>query len=213
MNADGTGQTVIGEANTSFAPSWSPDGGRIAFATIGEIFTMDAAGGDVRRLTDDADADGYPAWSPDGNLIAFVSNRGPSELGSGIYTISPASGQITRVLDGVDDVLLTPAWSPDGNMLAYRSEFPMLNDLHITTLDGSPLPYFAPYLVEDGNNPAWSPGGSWIAYRETFRDGIRLIHPDRSDTLFLTVGDFPDWAPAVLVQSPEAGVSGCEAAP
>ena len=98
-------------------------------------------------------------------------------------------------------------------MIVYRSEFPMLNDLHITTLDDTPLPYFAPYLVEDGINPAWSPGGSWIAYRENFGDGISLIHPDRSDTLFVTVGDNPDWAPAVLVQSPEAGVSGCVAPP
>ena len=51
-------------------PVWSPDGTKIAFssmrddATWGEIYTMNADGTDVIRLTDNNTYDGTPSWSP-----------------------------------------------------------------------------------------------------------------------------------------------------
>jgi TolB protein len=213
MNADGSGHVMLTESAVGGTLSWSPDGAKLAFESgrdhpAGEIYTMNADGSGVLRLTNDEDFDAYPAWSPDGSRIAF-SSRGEDVFGTDLYTMNPEGGEETQLTEASDSDLLMAAWSPDGNMIVYHSSFGTISGLHILTLDGSPIPYDAFDLVEDGFNPAWSPGGSWIAFG-VFQ-GLGVIHPDRTGSRQLTVGNFPDWAPAVLVQSPEAGVSGCEA--
>ena len=59
-------------------PTWSPDGGRIAFVSNQsgneDIWVAPATGGSAMNLTaDDPAPDIDPSWSPDGNQIAFVS--------------------------------------------------------------------------------------------------------------------------------------------
>src|SRR5262249_6042825 len=58
------------------APTWSPDGRRIAFASsrAGDgVYVMNGDGSSHRRLVEDA---AFPVWSPDGRKIAFLSDRG-----------------------------------------------------------------------------------------------------------------------------------------
>ena len=49
-------------------PSWSPDGGRIAFSSArdgnSEIYVMNADGSGQTRLTDDPENDREPSWAP-----------------------------------------------------------------------------------------------------------------------------------------------------
>jgi TolB protein len=85
MNADGSGgQTrltrMIDTGAYASSPSWSPDGGKIAFesdrdGSDSEIYVMNADGSDVTQLTNNNASDGSPSWSPDGERIAFVSDR------------------------------------------------------------------------------------------------------------------------------------------
>jgi TolB protein len=84
MNADGSGRVNLTDNRVEErAPSWSPDGTRIAYmcrvgppAAAGgpptfEICVMNADGSGVTRLTDNALPDGTPTWSPDGTRIVF----------------------------------------------------------------------------------------------------------------------------------------------
>ena len=77
VNADGSGQgwlTLTAEGGPPVA--WSPDGLRIAFASMrdgnSEVYVMNADGSGQRRLTRDPAQDSGTAWSPDGRKIAFV---------------------------------------------------------------------------------------------------------------------------------------------
>lgn len=96
------------------SPSWHPEGGRIAYAHGGGIFTVavDAEGRPVAspvRLTPGrAVADDYPCWSPDGESLAFERETDAPELGEAhIITVRADGGGIRDLEDGH-----TPAWSP-----------------------------------------------------------------------------------------------------
>jgi Tol biopolymer transport system component len=83
MNADGSNQTRLTN-NPSFdmAPSWSPDGKKIAFYSLrndvppekderqwwyemnAEIYVMNVDGSEQKNITNNPAYDGYPSWSP-----------------------------------------------------------------------------------------------------------------------------------------------------
>ena len=66
-------------ASDDWAPVWSPDGQRLAFASSRdgntEIYVMDADGTNQTNLTQSAGDDWAPVWSSDGQRITFASNR------------------------------------------------------------------------------------------------------------------------------------------
>ena len=47
-------------ASDNFEPSWSPDGSKIAYFEDGAIFAVELGGGEVEKLTDNANNDSSP---------------------------------------------------------------------------------------------------------------------------------------------------------
>jgi Tol biopolymer transport system component len=84
MNADGSGVVQLTHHDTSFVqptesfPTWSPDGGRIAFSSFREggydVYTMRPDATDEKKVSGPGN-DLYPAWSPDGSKIAVANQR------------------------------------------------------------------------------------------------------------------------------------------
>jgi Tol biopolymer transport system component len=55
---------------------WSPDGSRLAFASAGSIYVMDAASFRERRLaTGSSRFDSSPSWSLQGTRLVFAEQR------------------------------------------------------------------------------------------------------------------------------------------
>jgi Tol biopolymer transport system component/streptogramin lyase/major membrane immunogen (membrane-anchored lipoprotein) len=100
---------ITHEDNGTNAPSWSPDGSRIGFGSIGGLFTVDATtGGDRSSLGPGL----LPKWSPDGTKIV----TGYLESGTGQYDIyvmnSNGTGRvnITNTPNPHDET--SPDWQP-----------------------------------------------------------------------------------------------------
>jgi TolB protein len=122
------------EAFRHFLHGISPDGKTLAYTGAQEangnafgllnIFTVPAAGGEDKQLTDSDKASDGPEFSPDGDWIYFNS-----EMGSTV----PGHAQIFRMrADGADVTQLThdervnwfPHLSPDGSLILYISYAP-----------------------------------------------------------------------------------------
>jgi len=98
-----------------YAPSWSPDGRRVAFVVshVGgaQIYLQDLTVGRSVPLTDARRISLRPVWSPDGVWIAFLSIRGTDLAlwvmhadGSGQRRLAPAAGNLS--------VLPVISWTP-----------------------------------------------------------------------------------------------------
>ena len=141
-------------------PSWSPDGGRLAFASDRdgdwEIFVLHLETGDLRQITHNDVLDSWPSWSPDGRRIAFRSRRAGH---SDIFVMNAdgtAPVQLTNSPFGAYDF----DWSPDGAFIAYVGASNASRyanwDIYVINSDGSGNRRLTTDPGLD-RTPAWSP--------------------------------------------------------
>jgi imidazolonepropionase-like amidohydrolase/Tol biopolymer transport system component len=106
----GTPRALTGsDSDFQLHPSWSRDGGRIAFVSwndkrLGEIRTAAADGSGMRTVTDQPGHYRRPRFSPDGGTIVFERGGGgflTSDAWSedtGVYRVPAAGGASTRLM-------------------------------------------------------------------------------------------------------------------
>ena len=82
------------------APAWSPDGSMLAFtrtmAGNTDVFTVEADGSDLIRVTSDAGIDTDPAWGPGGSRLTFASDR---DGDFDIYSADPDGSDVRPLTD------------------------------------------------------------------------------------------------------------------
>ena len=89
----------------------------IAFVYAGDIWVIDRAGGDARRLTAGVGLESYPVFSPDGEQLAFA---GEYEGNLDVYVV-PTAGGVPRRLTHHPDPDVPVGWTPDGKSIVFRS--------------------------------------------------------------------------------------------
>ena len=178
MNSDGSDRVRLAEGQSGFlsAPSWSPDGSKLAFVSDmdgnADIWVADLDGSNLTSLTQDEAQDHSPAWSPDGAWIAFASLR--DSLYWELYVMRPDGSDVQRLTWWEDASDLSPSWSPDGTRLAFASKRDGNWEIYTMDRDGGNLARLTDNPADD-TNPAWAPDGSRIAFVST-RDGYAEIY-------------------------------------
>jgi Tol biopolymer transport system component len=149
--------------------------GRIVFASVRDaptfqLYSMNADGTGVSRLTYSPGYDSDPAVSPDGKRIVFQSNR-DEPAASEIYVMNADGTGVTRLTYSLGGDI-TPAWSPDGKRIAFASTRNAASpatgskdalDIYVMNADGSSVTQLTHRVGVDGV-PSWSPDGKQIAF-------------------------------------------------
>jgi dipeptidyl aminopeptidase/acylaminoacyl peptidase len=119
------------------------NGAGFTYHAVSQLWLVDAATGEARRLTNEpAGADGA-AWAPDGRRIVYVTNlRRDHDLQprSHLVVLDVDSGERTR-LTADPAILASPIWLPDGARVAaiggYEPENFFRSDIWLLAADGS----------------------------------------------------------------------------
>jgi len=174
----------------------SPDGTRIVFDLLGDIYTMPIEGSGSRpatRLTSGPAFDMQPRFSPDGTRIAFTSDR------EGLWTIW------TMDVEGKDAKQISrerrwfvnsPTWSPDGQYVYARRHFVKERSLgageiwmyHASGLsDGLQVTERAGWQKDNGE-PAISPDGRYLYYSKDVTPGTTFeYNKDPNGTIYAII--------------------------
>ncbi|CAN5123588.1 amidohydrolase family protein [soil metagenome] len=93
----------------------SPDGRKILFDLLGDIYLLDTSGGNAEPLLLGMAFESQPVWSPDAERIAFVSDRGGNEN----VWVAQSDGTRAEAISDLDDntEFASPSWSADGRFV------------------------------------------------------------------------------------------------
>ena len=169
-------------------PAISPDGTTVAFAAVGDLWTVPVScgapleGGDAlrastvceagepTRLTNDVFVDTDPAWSPDGASLLFSSDRDGS---MDLWIRDMRSGRDRKLTSRG----MSAAWSPDGTQIAFLNPD---SELQVVDLQLGVARKVHERLNEPGR-PSWAPDGTAIVvsalepYSTRFREGTNQV--------------------------------------
>ena len=143
-------------------PSWSPDGGQIAFVTVrdggAEIFVIGADGQGLERVTHGLLGGQSPSFSPDGRRIAYYSGR---EEFHQIYVIGADGKNRNRLTHNEEEHHVDPTWSPDGGAIAYvvADDGFLGGKIHLMTADGKYIKQLSGDHDGIDDRPDFSPVG------------------------------------------------------
>jgi Tol biopolymer transport system component len=197
---------------------WSPDGTRLACASVNEddprgtgVYTIRSSdGGGLTKVTSPG---GIPGdYSPDGKRLTFVGPDANGDLrifvvrlnGSGRMPLTPAS--MSADMNEEDG----GSWSPSGNQIVFSARpnpdsryalwevNPDGSGLHRLPIAGCGGAFADPTSI-GCIYPSWSPDGTRIAFTrissKTHQKNIWVVNPDGTGLSQVTRTGFQDFAP------------------
>ncbi|MXP10312.1 amidohydrolase family protein [Pseudoblastomonas halimionae] len=169
----------------------SPDGRMLAFAMLGDIYTMPVSGGTPVRIAEGLAWEVQPRWSPDGRRIAFTSDRGG---GDNIWIMNADGSDKKQLTKESFRLLNQPNWSPDGRFIIAKKHFTTGRSAgtgevwlyHVSGGGGVALVERPnPQHQKELGEPIYSPDGEAIYYTKNVSSGpIFEYGQDTTQSLF-----------------------------
>lgn len=180
-------------------PRFSPDMKEIAYFSFKEgkpqVYLMDLATGQERKLGNFQGMTFAPRFSPDGKkMILSLEKRGNTD----IYLYDLGAEKMTS-LTTHPAIDTSPTFSPDGKKIVFSSDRSGRQNLYILPVSGG-----EPQRISFGEGayatPVWSPRGDYIAFTKILNGNfyIGVMRTDGSGERLIVSGfvvDSPTWAP------------------
>ncbi len=125
-----------------------------------QVYVLDCATGEMRRLAESAASDCFASWSPDRERIVFTSDRDGNRE---IYLINADGTGLERLTDNPGPDIF-PVWSPDNRTVVYFAGREGVDNLRAyDTVEGSHRA-LTEFPEGTGGAIAFSPDGSKIFF-------------------------------------------------
>lgn len=158
----------------------SPDGRRIAFDMLGDIYVASIDGGDASLLSGAAAWEVRPVWSPDGSQVAFISDRSGLDQ---VHVMQSRAGSPVRLLGEfpgyrrVESVIATAEWMPDGKSMVVDGTH-LASDQHLSKTQAAAGAALGSTFHWNGRALYQFTPGRGTTSELSFRYGIRRFAPD-----------------------------------
>jgi len=194
---------------THYAPSWSPDGKRVAFINFNtvspQVWSIAVSGDGLQSITKHGTGDkSWPIYSPDGKSIYY--NRGETFWKT---PVSPATGAAVgepiKVGDLGTTVIRNATLSANGKWIAYTASTSTNNLISVPMSPLTNQPDGSPSFLtnQPGTrhvSPAFSPDGTKIAFSAYTKGNVSnvwIANADGGNLNQVTTagGRVPSWYP------------------
>ena len=128
-----------------------------------DLWLMDRARGDVRRLTSDPAVDGASVFSPDGRRLVYMSDR-KADVWNMYEVATDGTGAETPLLESGEQKN-SMDWSLDGRYILYLSQSPKTGwDVWALPRFGDRQPISVATTPFNEVEARFSPDGRWVAF-------------------------------------------------
>jgi eukaryotic-like serine/threonine-protein kinase len=190
------------------APSWSPDGKRIAFDSsdtgIASVWSVSPEGNDLKKLSGELRNAADVIYAPDGRSVYFVTDRGESIQQISLSASGETIGKPSKILDASGSRIRQISVSANGKHLVY-SALSTSSDIWSNSISGAGTSATEPpaQLTQNKNTrnswPAFSPDGKRIAslvYSVGASFELWIMDRDgKNKSQLTTEGANPSWFP------------------
>ncbi|MDQ6830553.1 MAG: S9 family peptidase [Gemmatimonadota bacterium] len=176
-------EIVHGDFTVRGAPSWSPDGTKLAFSTNptplirdyrSDAYVVTIASKQLEKVSQTSDVASNPVFSPDGKTLAFTitpnSHKSHSDgiaerelVNEHIVLYDVASKRLTDAYDPKSDVSATQVqWSPDGSRLMFTTGERAYNAVYAYDVAAKKMNRVTGGILARGMS--WSKDGKSVAF-------------------------------------------------